>query len=43
MQMFITLLTVLSAKVNVSVQMLSVSLTSKAPNTFLGPCVVIKC
>lgn len=43
MQMFIALLAELLAKGNVSLKILSVSLTSKTPNAFLGPCVTRKC
>lgn len=43
MQMFITLLAALLAKVNVSIKIISVSLTFKTPNAFLHPCGIIKC
>lgn len=43
MHVLIVLLAVLSAKVNVSIKTISVSLTFKAPSTFLGPCVIKKC
>lgn len=41
--MFIALNAELLAKGNVSLKIRSVSLTSKTPKAFLGPCVIIKC